>query len=148
MTLVMRADEGKQRVKDMMEYESQAGTGIARRKEKSGRKRRRVKILLQIGCRIVGKWTPSHQGIAGNERADTVAKEGLFSTPCHWTRATLSWAKYQPRQLMKTANSEGRPQKFNNTPFLPTRGLPKRVRKVITSNEDMMDADYELGADI
>lgn len=33
-----------------------------------------MEILQQAGCRIQGKWTPSHQNILGNERADTLAK--------------------------------------------------------------------------
>lgn len=45
------------------------------------------------GCRILGKWTPSHQGIEGNKIADTLAKEGLSSSSCGLTRTTLGWIK-------------------------------------------------------
>lgn len=83
-------------------------------------------ILRQRGCRISGKWTLSHQGITGNEHADTLAKKGTHSQSCHWTRATLTSAKYQPRQILHKANNgKGR------TPFPPTRGLPKNAAVAI-----------------
>lgn len=61
----------------------------------------------------------------GNERADTLAKKGSASNSCRWTIATLTWAKYQPRQMLLRANyGTGR------TPFHPTRGLPKNAAAI------------------
>lgn len=40
--------------------------------------------LRRKGCKVLGKCTPSHQNIPGNEQADKLAKQGLKSTCCIW----------------------------------------------------------------
>lgn len=67
-----------------------------------------TQILCLKGCRIQGKWTPSHQDINGTEQADTAAKAGLEDLECQWTRTTLSWLRAQSRQRMITGWKEER----------------------------------------
>lgn len=55
-----------------------------------------VEILHSKGCKVQGKWTPSHQGISGNKRTETHAKAGLLESKCEWTRTTLAWVRAQP----------------------------------------------------
>lgn len=59
-----------------------------------------VATLQQKGCNVTGKWTPSHEGIPGNERADTLAKEGTKLGTCIWARVTLTWLRSQPHGRM------------------------------------------------
>lgn len=88
-------------------------------------------ILWQRGCRVTGKWTPSHQNIIGNERADTLAKNGILVETCYWTRTILRWAKYQPRHIMSIEDDPLKRNKHWGTPFPPKRGLPKNAAGAI-----------------
>jgi hypothetical protein len=45
------------------------------------------------------KWTPSHVGIIGNEKADELANKSP-SLQCPWARCTLTWLKHQPKNHM------------------------------------------------
>lgn len=59
-----------------------------------------VPTLQQEGYNVTGKWTPSHEGIPGNERADTLGKEGTKLDTCAWDRVTIAWLRSQPHRQM------------------------------------------------
>jgi len=51
-----------------------------------------VEKLQLLGWQISTVWCPSHCGISGNERADTLAKLGASSTtPCQFAVTTKTW---------------------------------------------------------
>ena len=49
------------------------------------------KLISRYGTQITLQWIPGHEDIAGNDRADTLAKEGSqkeqVSKPCNFTTA-------------------------------------------------------------
>lgn len=94
-----------------------------------------VKTLQQRGCEVRGKWTPSHQGIAGNQRADTLANEGHNDTDCTGSRATYSWLRARPHQNMieKWETESKLPGRPKTSPFPPTANLPRRLARAIAS---------------
>jgi len=52
--------------------------------------------LQLLGCQITTVWCPSHCGIRGNERADTLAKLGASSTtPCQFALTTKTGLQTQ-----------------------------------------------------
>jgi len=55
-----------------------------------------VEKFQLLGCQITTVWCPSHCGIRGNERADTLAKLGASSTtPCQFALTTKTWLQTQ-----------------------------------------------------
>jgi len=54
--------------------------------------------LQRLGWHVSTVWCPSHCGIRGNERADTLAKAGASSTiPCRFALSTKAWLFAQAR---------------------------------------------------
>lgn len=61
-----------------------------------------VNTLQQSGCKVRGKWTRSHEGIPGNELADTLAKDASkLTNHCPWEQSTHSWLRSDPHQPMR-----------------------------------------------
>jgi ribonuclease HI len=57
-----------------------------------------MRKLQLLGWQISTVWCPSHCGIRGNERADTLAKLGASSaTPCQFALTTKTWLLTQAR---------------------------------------------------
>jgi ribonuclease HI len=57
-----------------------------------------IRKLRLLGWHITTVWCPSHCGIRGNERADTLAKIGASSTiPCQFALTTKTWLLTQAR---------------------------------------------------
>lgn len=82
-----------------------------------------IGTLRLKGGKDLGKWTPSHQGIPGNEQADTSTKKRLTESQCTWSRATPAWGRSLPREMMLelwTTKSNKDPSKpFYGTPSMP-----------------------------
>lgn len=87
-----------------------------------------MKILRQKGCKIKGKWTPSHPGILGNEQAETLTKEGTKDPPCQSTRTTVTWLRARPQHqcMEKWQNNYGLSKKPSRKPFAATASIPRR----------------------
>lgn len=93
-----------------------------------------VRFLGQRGCKVKGKWTQSHTGILGNERADALAKEAANDIACGWSRTTLKWLRSRPyhncmEEWQKRYNLQNKPRK---KPFEPTSNLPCRSARAIS----------------
>lgn len=90
-------------------------------------------ILHQKGCRNQGKWTPSHQGITGNETADTLAKAGSKDPPCRWARTTLTWLRARGHRRMREEWQKmyQLPKLPDTKPFAPTRNLSRQSARAI-----------------
>ena len=57
-----------------------------------------IEDLCTLGWQISITWCPSHCNIRGNERADTLAKQGVGSSvPCSFTLTTKTWLLVQAR---------------------------------------------------
>ena len=66
--------------------------------ESARRSQEIIEKLQLLGWQISTVWCPSHCGIRGNERADTLAKLGASSaTPCQFARTTKTWLLTQAR---------------------------------------------------
>lgn len=52
------------------------------------------------GCSVNEQWTPSREGIPGNERADKLANEGQKKPPCARTKTTLAWLRIHSQKQM------------------------------------------------
>lgn len=82
-------------------------------------------------CRVLGKWTPSHQNRPVKEEADKQAKIALNKAICTWTRTTLTSARTKPHhriieQWATPANPKPLPK-----PFPPTAKMPRRSSRAI-----------------
>lgn len=100
-----------------------------------------VKILLHRGCEIMGKWTPFHQSIKGNDHAYDLPMKGLsLQENCKWTGSNLNWARSEaPRILSQswaTGNKESKGQEnlFALTALIPrhTAAAIARLRQELT----------------
>lgn len=90
-----------------------------------------IEILQHWGCEIFGKWSPSHQKITGNDRADTMAKEGLQMTKCEHTRTPLTWARSQPRKILNDKWARSCKSSERGKPFSPTVHMPRNASGAI-----------------
>ena len=70
--------------------------------------RRKIDSLLTLfpQARVEVQWVPGHKGIAGNERADELAKEAVALEPPAF-RSTITWAREKARKrTIKTWQKE------------------------------------------
>lgn len=86
------------------------------------------------GCKITGKWTESHQDIAGNEQADRLAKLGTKKDTGKWARTTIVWLRHRPYHNMiskwhRLSPARRPPQ---TRPFTPTRNMFRRSANTIS----------------
>jgi len=92
-----------------------------------------IEQLRLLGWSIRTVWGPSHCDIPGNDRADTLAKQGVAGhTPCQYATTTKTWLLNQARsQLLRrwkaelplSAPSFKFPDHLRNTEWKDTRAL-------------------------
>lgn len=92
-----------------------------------------LETLQLKGCRVQGKWTPSHTRIIFNEQADMLANQGCTKTNCKWTRSSLTWLRAHSEKLMITQWGKEDQHAKNPIPkpFARTRESPRRTAQAI-----------------
>nr|XP_037270233.1 uncharacterized protein LOC119161824 [Rhipicephalus microplus] len=89
----------------------------------------KVRALTDAGVSVAFHWLPSHVGIAGNEKADTLAKAAHQpSTPYSCAVAARDYSQARLKRLLVTVHPDPRVASGRGPKPLPETGLTRRER--------------------
>lgn len=99
------------------------GGGMCRVKEDLKECLDEITTLQQAGCTVKGQWTPSHEGIPGNERADKLRNQRQTDPPCPHSKCTITWTSIKSKNHLMPEWAKGSP----NPPYPIARKVNSHI---------------------